>query len=65
VRMVGIALLVFLCLAAGYATVVLHHDRSLARQIREECRQSHSEAAKVAECVSDSALRHAGRAQLP
>jgi hypothetical protein len=64
-RTIGIALLLFLCLAAGYATGVLHHDHSQINQVREECQRAHTEAAKMAECQTDSALRHARQAQLP
>jgi hypothetical protein len=64
-RTIGIALLVFLCLAIGYATSVLHHDHSQIRQVREECQRAHTEAAKMAECQTDSALRQARQAQLP
>ena len=64
-RTIGIALLVFLCLAIGYTTVILHHDHSQIRQIREECTRAQTEAAKMAECQTDLALRHARQAQMP
>ncbi|MDE5444890.1 hypothetical protein GWG65_26270 [Bradyrhizobium sp. CSA207] len=64
-RTIGIAVFVIFCLAIVYVTVDLHGDHSQIKQIREECRRTHSEAAKVTECVVDSTLRHARQPQLP
>jgi hypothetical protein len=64
-RTFGIGVFVVFCLATGYAAVVLNHDHSQIRQVREECQRAHTEAAKMAECQTDSALRHARQAQLP
>jgi hypothetical protein len=64
-RTFGIGVFVVFCLAIGFATVVLNHDHSQIRQVREECQRAHTEAAKMAECQTDSALRHARQAQLP
>lgn len=64
-RKIAIAAFVVLCLVVVYAAVDLRHDHNQIKQIREECRQAHSERIKMAECVLDSTLRRGRQPQLP
>jgi hypothetical protein len=64
-RVIGIAVFAVCFLAIVYAAFDLRRDHSQINRIREECRQKHSDADKVTECISDLMLRHASRPQLP
>jgi len=64
-RVIGIAVFAVCFLAIVYAAFDLRRDHNLINRIREECRQKHSDAGKVTECISDLVLRHASRPQLP
>jgi hypothetical protein len=64
-RAIGIAVLAGCFLAIVYAAFDLRRDHNQINRIREECRQKHSDAGKVIECISDLALRRASRPELP
>jgi hypothetical protein len=64
-RAIGVALFAVCFLAIVYAAFDLRRDHNQINRIREECRQQHSDAGKVTECISDSVLLGANRPQLP
>jgi hypothetical protein len=64
-RAIGIAVFAVFFLAIVYAAFDTRRDHNQINRIREECRQKHSDAGKVTECVSDLLLRHARQPQLP
>jgi hypothetical protein len=64
-RAIGIAVFAVCFLAIVYAAVDLRRDHNQINRIREECRQAHSDAGKVKECILDLALRHAKQPELP
>ena len=64
-RAIGVAVLAVCFLAIVYAAFDLRRDHNQINRIREECRQKHSDAGKVTECVSDLVLRNARQPQLP
>jgi hypothetical protein len=64
-RVIGVAVFAGCFLAIVYAAFDLRRDHNQINRIREECRQTHSDAGKVTECISDLVLRRASRPQLP
>ncbi len=64
-RVIGIAVFAVCFLAIVYAAFDLRRDHNQINRIREECRQKHSDAGNVTECISDLVLRRASRPQLP
>jgi hypothetical protein len=64
-RAIGIAVFAAFFLAIVYAAFDLRRDHNQINRIREECRQTNSDAGKVTECIADLALRHARQPQLP
>ena len=64
-RVIGIAVFAVCFLAIVYAAFDLRRDHNQINRIREECRQTNSDAGKVTECIADLALRHARQPQLP
>ena len=64
-RAIGIAVFAAFFLAIVYAAFDLRRDHNQINRIREECQRTHGEAAKVTECIADSALRYARQPDLP
>jgi hypothetical protein len=64
-RAIGIAVFAVCFLAIVYAAFDLRRDHNQINRIREECQRTHAEAAKVTECIADSALRYARQPDLP
>ena len=63
-RAIGIAVFAVCLLAIVYAAFDLRRDHNQINRIREECRQTNSDAGKVTECIADLALRQARQPQL-
>jgi hypothetical protein len=64
-RVIGLAVFAVLFLGIVYAAFDMRRDHNQINRIREECRRTHSDAVKVTECITDSALRNARQPQLP
>ena len=66
-RATGIATIVISFLAIVYMASNLHGDSHPIQRMREECQRTHGDEGtkKVTECITDLALRYAGRSHLP
>ena len=66
-RAIGIATIVISFLAIVYMTSSMHGDSHPIQRMREECQRTYGDEGtkKVTECITDLALRSAGRSHLP
>ena len=64
-RVIGLAVVVVCFLAIIYAAFDLRRDHSQTKRIREECRQTHSDARGVKDCITELTLLRARDPQMP
>jgi hypothetical protein len=66
-RAISIATIVISFLAIGYMASNMRGDSHPIQRMRQECQRTHGDEGtkKVTECITDLALRYAGRSHLP
>jgi hypothetical protein len=65
-RAIGILTIVISFLAIVYMASNMHRDSHPIQRMREECQRTHGdEGTKKVTCITDLALRYAGRSHLP